>query len=70
MFVDTLNAPPDAIGGTVLRVAEQLGASLIVTTTDCYVRPCGLLSASMRLVCSPCHSMLLRRQTRGGTGGY
>ena len=38
MFVDTLNAPPDAIGGTVLRVAEQLGASLIVTTTDCYVR--------------------------------
>ena len=39
MFVDTLNAPPDAIGGTVLRVAEQLGANMIVTTTDCYVRP-------------------------------
>ena len=37
MFVDTLNAPPDAIGGTVLRVAEQLGANIIVTTTDCYV---------------------------------
>ncbi len=37
MFVDTLNAPPDAIGGTAFRVAEQLGASLIVTTTDCYV---------------------------------
>ena len=37
MFVDTLNAPPDAIGGTTFRVAEQLGASLIVTTTDCYV---------------------------------
>ena len=38
MFVDTLNAPPDAIGGTVLRVAEQLGANMIVTTSDCYVR--------------------------------
>ena len=38
MFVDTLNAPPDAIGGTVLRVAEQLGANIIVTTSDCYVR--------------------------------
>ena len=37
MFVDTLNAPADAIGGTAFRVAEQLGASLIVTTTDCYV---------------------------------
>ncbi len=46
MFVDTLNAPPDAIGGTVLRVAEQLGASIIVTTSDCYVRPPGSKTGS------------------------
>ena len=38
LFVDTRNAPPDALGAMVLRVAKDLGASVIVTTTDCYVR--------------------------------
>ena len=34
IFVDTENAPPDAIGSTLLRLATKLGASAVVLAAN------------------------------------